>query len=280
MTIKRILDVVDNSNGFMKAGSDLPVGANQEGAEELIAPTNQFFSQIPEGAFDFVLIKLDTHFKIEYELSPESTPFPNIHCEYGTEGWQLAVDPELIVESIPLHYLTKNTFDMWGENPVEMDKLLSHHGVSSFDDLPFVNAEEKLAYENLYHVTEDPECLEPGIHRDKFLQDVNAETEVVLIGVASNFCNADALLGYLERGATVTVLNDLVKGIPLGPEGRAGLLDLTGVDRTENGTMEEVFKTDLFAPYVRSGQLRMEHSSECRQRLGPDNAAPAPVGPT
>lgn len=275
MTFKRILDVVDDSNGFMKAGNDLPVGTNQEGAEEIIEPTNQFLSQIPEGTFDFALFKLDTHFGIEYPLSPESTPFPNIHCEYGTDGWQLAVNPDLVDHSIPVFYMTKNTFDMWGTNPIPMDKLLEHHGVSSFDELPFKSDEEKRAYQNLYQVTEDPACLEAGVHRDEFLSQVGSETEVVLIGVASNFCDADAMFGYLERGATVTVLNDLVKGIPLGPEGRTGLLEIEGIDRTEGGTIEEVLTTDRFAPYVASGKLRLETSADFLKRVQPSSPKPS-----
>lgn len=260
--MKRILDIVDDSNGFMKKGSDLPVGDNQEGAEELIERTNWFFSQLPAGAFDMALFKLDTHFGIEYGLSPESGPFPNIHCEYDTDGWRLAVDPALINQTIPVFYMTKNAFDMWGSNPVSLKALLAHHGVDSFEKLPFKSENEMLAYENLFHVTRDPQCLEPGSHRDDFLEDVDADTEVVLIGVASNFCDADAMIGYLERGATVTVLDDLVKGIPMGVEGRKALLDIEGIDRTEGGTMHEVFKTERFAPYVEAGKLRLSTSGD------------------
>lgn len=258
--MKRILDIVDASNGFMKRGSDLPVGANGEGAEELIERTNNFLQQIPDSAFSYILCKLDTHFGIEYGLSPESGPFPNIHCEYDTEGWRLAIDPSLSSLSIPVYYMTKNAFDMWGDNPVPMDDLLRHHGVDDFEDLPFNSGREKRAYENLFHVTTDSECLLPGTPRDEFLADIGPDTEVVLIGVASNFCDADAMIGYLERGARVTVLDDLVKGIPMGPEGRAALLEIEGIDRTEGGTMREVFETDRFAPYVQSGQLRLTTS--------------------
>jgi nicotinamidase-related amidase len=274
MAFKRILDIVDDSNGFMKAGNDLPVGADQEGAEELIKPTNSFFSSLPKGAFDFALFKLDTHFSVEYDLSPESGPFPDIHCEYATDGWQLAVDPDLIDESIPVFYMSKNTFDMWGSNPVPEEQLLGHHGVSKFDDLPFKSEKEKKAYLNLYQVTEDPECLEPGVDRDEFMDLVDENTEVVLIGVASNFCDADAMLGYLERGASVTVLRDLVKGIPLGPEGRKGLLEVEGVDRTAGGTIEEVIATDRFAPYVASGKLTLENSADYLKKLQPPQSAP------
>lgn len=268
MGFKRILDVVDDSNGFIKAGNDLPVGADQEGAEEIVTPTNDFLSAIPAGTFDFVIFKLDTHFEVEYGLSPEAEAFP-LHCEYDSDGWDLAVDPELIEETTPVYYMTKNTFNMWGDNPVPMDTLLAHHNVASFDDLPFKSETEKQAYQNLFTVTEDPACLKDGVPRDDFFAHVGPETEVVLIGVASNFCDADAMFGYLERGAKVTVLSDLVKGIPLGPEGREFLLGAEGIDRTEGGTMEEVLKTDRFAPYVESGKLRLVTSEDYLKEIVP-----------
>ena len=278
--IRRILDVVDVSNGFMRKGNDLPVGPDQEGAEKLIMPMNHFFMQIPEGTIDFALFKLDTHFEVEYDLSPESGPFPNIHCAYGTDGWKLSVNPDCLNPSIPVYYMTKNTFDMWGENPVPLDDLLKHHNVESFDELPFNSEDEKKAYQNLYNITQDPACLKPGPHRDEFLSNIGPETEIVLIGVASNFCDADAMFGYLERGAQVTVLSNLCKGIPLGPEGREALLDAEGIDRTENGTMQEVLETERFRPFVESGQLRMEHSEDyinrLRNEVSNDSGPPAP----
>jgi nicotinamidase-related amidase len=273
MTFKRILDVVDNSYGFIKKGCDLPVGANGSGAEEIIEPTNDFFSQITPKTFDFAVFKLDTHFSIEYALSPESVPFPNIHCEYGTEGWTLAVDPDLIEPSTPVFFMAKNTFDMWGDNPIAERQLLSYHKATNFDDLPFKSADEKVAYKNLYHVTNDPVCLEQGIHRDEFFEGVDEETEVVMIGVATNFCDADAIYGYLQRSATVTVLENLVKGIPLGAEGRKAILELSGIDRTENGTVDELFATDRFRLFVESGKLRKETSADFLLRVQPD--APA-----
>ncbi len=262
--LKRVLDVVDDQIGFMKAGSDLPV----PGAEDIIEPTNDFFQQVRPGTFDFALFKYDTHFSGEYPHSPESVPFPNIHCEFGTPGWGLAVDPSLLAGKTPVYYMSKNTFDMWGANPIGKEKTV-----------PFKNADEQAAYANLHKVTTDPSCLKPGIPRDEFLKNVGLGTEVVLIGVASNFCDFDAMLGYLERGATVTVLEDLVRGIPHGPDAQKFLLDLTGFDRTATGEMSDVLKTAHFKKYVDSGQLRLETSASFLQRAQRPNAAPTPSGP-
>jgi nicotinamidase/pyrazinamidase len=244
----------------MKQGSDLPVGTNQEGAEELLPPLLHFFKSIPKGAFDCALLKLDTHFEIEYRLSPESQAFPNIHCGYGTDGWRLSFDPSVLQNVMPTYFMIKNTFDMWGKNPVPIETLLLHHKVGNLQDLPFKSDDERRAYQNLYHATKDPACLKTGIFRDEFLKTVGPDTEVIMAGVASNFCVADAIMGYLQRGAKVVALKDLVKGIPLGVEGQQALLDLTGIDRTQGGTIEEVLKTDRFAPYVQSGQFTLKTS--------------------
>lgn len=42
---------------------------------------------------------------------------------------------------------------------------------------------------------------------------VDTAKEVVLLGVASDICNKAALQGWLERGAIITVLDDLTRGI-------------------------------------------------------------------
>lgn len=245
--MKRLLHCVDFNNDFMCADGALSV----PGAEALIPAVNQFFENVKEGAFDAALFTYDSHFSGEYPFSPESIPFPNIHCEYGTRGWQLAVKPGLLAGKMPVSYMTKNVFDMWGSNPVDADKRIE-----------FKNEEERQAYRNLFHVTDDPDCLKPGMPRDEFLKDVGPDTDVVLVGVASNFCDADAMLGYLKKGANVTVLSDLVRGIPLGSEGQKAILNDTGIDRTATGDICDVLKTDRFRPYVENGQLRVETAAD------------------
>ena len=143
---KRIFHGVDYNNDFMQANGALHVA----GAEELIGRTNDFFNQIKRGTFDFALFTYDTHFEEEYEFSPEHFPFPNIHCPYGKEGWKLAVDPERLDLSLPIYYMSKNVFDAWGSNPVGRENEL------------FADETRKAAYRNLFHVTEDPFCLESG----------------------------------------------------------------------------------------------------------------------
>jgi len=242
----RILDIVDMQDGFMVQGSDLPVGSNQEGAGEIIDPTNEFFQKLTDSVFDLALFKYDTHFAGEYIHSPESQTFP-IHCEYGTNGWQLVVDPDLLPGGLPRMYMSKNTFNMWEDNPVS-------------NNITFKTTDEQEAYKNLYHITDDKACLTPGVSRDDFLKDLGEGDEAVIIGVASDFCVHDAILGYLEKGVKVTVLADLVKGIGTPVPGRA-----------PSGDIYDVVNLPVFKQYLDSGQLVIKDSAEFLREMGISN---------
>jgi len=232
----RILHAVDMQFDFMHSAGKLYV----KGAEALIVPANDFFKSVGKKAFDFAVFTYDTHFRSEYELSPEKEHFP-LHCEYGTKGWNLAVNPALLNGGFPVFYLTKNTFDVWGKNPLspEVKLDLSH--------------DEQEAYSNLRRLTIDRNALKAGL-RLKCIFDAlpkGRDVEVTMIGVASDFCVHDAMLGYLQRGATVKVVSDLVKGIGSVVPGRAA-----------SGRIEDVLKLPVFAPYVASGKLRLIRSSD------------------
>jgi nicotinamidase/pyrazinamidase len=206
---KRVLDVVDNQVDFMQPAAALSV----PGADAIIEPTNQFFRDIPIDFYDFGLLKFDTHFSDEYHRSPESQSFPNPHCVYGTNGWDLAVDINPLFAKMPVYIMAKNEFDMWGSNPTGI----------AVDDIAFSDP-ERIAYNNLFNVIaiddaeEIPHALETpnaGTNRDVFMDDndIGPGTVVTLIGVASDFCDTQALIGYLRRGVTVVIASDLVKGI-------------------------------------------------------------------
>lgn len=236
----KILDVVDMQYDFMMPDGALAV----PGAEALIERANDLFTRLPRHLYDFALFKYDSHFASEYPHSPEAEAFPDIHCEYGTKGWQLAVDYHRLKHKCPVYFMAKNTFDMWGRNPV-----------SAGQNLDFRLDEERRAYANLHHISDDPQCLKSGEHRDTFLRNVGSSTHVVMLGVASNFCVYDAIRGYLQLGAQVTVLADCVAGIPLGEEARQALIDETGCDRTSTGDIRDVVRTPRFDSYHQSGQL-------------------------
>ncbi|MDN7025783.1 isochorismatase family protein [Methanoculleus sp. FWC-SCC1] len=191
----RLLAIGDMQNGFTREDGNLAI----PGAEEILGLTNDFLRRV-DGFFDYTLIVQDTHFAEEYGRSEESRTFP-LHCEYGTADWELSVD----VSGLPnKHYLTKNQYDMWSR--------------SGLHEISFDDPKRKIAYENLFHVVDDPHEPRARTTRDGFLAMLQqagsgAAIDVTLIGVAADYCNRYAMEGWLARGARVTILQDLTKGI-------------------------------------------------------------------
>jgi nicotinamidase/pyrazinamidase len=150
--------------------------------------------------FDHILLILDTHFTEEYYQSDESKLFP-IHCEYGSDDWELSIDTSGLTQ---VHYLLKNQFTMWGTKS-ESDPLFSDN-------------QRKNVYDQLFHMIDDPHNPTEIIARDSFLQDLisdpsSVSLQVIMIGVASDYCIRYAMEGWLARGAEVTIISDLTKGI-------------------------------------------------------------------
>ncbi|WP_332448727.1 cysteine hydrolase family protein [Methanoculleus sp.] len=192
----KILQIGDMQNGFTREDGNLYV----RGASEIIAPANDFLRRVRDGIFDRTFVILDTHFAEEYSRSEEGRVFP-IHCEYGTKDWELSID----VSGLPNKwYLTKNRFDMWSKNLP---------GDTSFND-----PGRKIAYDTLFHFIGNPHEPREKIAREEYLRAISpgrgpAGIEVTLFGVASDYCNRYAMEGWLERGASVTIIRDLTKGI-------------------------------------------------------------------
>lgn len=231
--IIRLLDIVDMQGDFMRKTGKLFV----PNADVLVDRANGFFEKVKPGYFDGALFKYDTHFADEYNHSPEKEFFP-LHCEYGTEGWDLVVDPSLLTGRTLVSYMGKNTFDMWDKNPLPKDRVLS-----------FNNDDERLAYANLHNVTPDRRIIVPGQLRDAFMASRGLgqmPVKVTLIGVASDFCDDDAMIGYLKAGAEVEVVEDLVAGIGTEVPGRS-----------RTGHIRDVITLDRFKPYVDNGKLTL-----------------------
>jgi nicotinamidase/pyrazinamidase len=192
----KILHIGDMQNGFTREDGNLYV----PGAQNIIDPTNNFISQVKDCDFDYTFIILDTHFSEEYYQSEEGKLFP-IHCEYGTRDWELSIN----ISGLPRrHYLTKNQFDMWSQKPGTNIKIIS----------PLKNR----AYDTLFHLIDDPYSSTRSIIRDEFISTIrsgkdNPIIEVTMIGVASDYCIRYAMEGWLVRGARVTIIQDLTKGI-------------------------------------------------------------------
>ena len=234
--VKRILDIVDMQNDFMNPQGALYV----QGAEEVIPKANKFLQGIQKGDFDLALVKFDTHFTESYDKNPESEQFPP-HCIFDSWGWKMAVDlPQGLEKTLPVFTMTKNVFNMWAAKP-------------DIKDIKFTSKFNKRAYKNLFKID--------GKARDRFMKahKIGADTEVVMMGVASDYCVHDAMEGYLKRGAKVIVLSDLAKGIGTDAPGRS-----------KTGEIEDVVKLDAFKPYVQSGQLVVMTSDEFKADMRKD----------
>lgn len=233
--VKRILDIVDMQNDFMQPTGALYV----PGAEKIIPRAKSFLKNLKAGDFDLALVKYDTHFTESYDKNPESKQFPP-HCVYGTWGWDLSFKvPVKTARAIPFYQMDKNVFDMWARKP-------------SLKKLSFSDVFNKKAYKNLFRVgqMENPSV---NVAREKFFKqmDIGPDTEVVMMGVASDYCVHDAILGYLKRGCRVIVMQDMVQGIGTDVPGRAA-----------SGKIEDVLKLADFAPYVASGKLSLSTSEQ------------------
>ncbi len=247
---KHILDVVDMQFDFTMPSGKLSVPF----AAPLNQKTNEFFQSLPRAYFDLALFKLDTHFASEYPHSPESKNFPNIHCEYGTPGWDLTVDPYLLRDKMPIWYMSKNMLSMWEKNPLSQQAKLK-----------FANENEAKAYGNLFHATDDPKVIQKGVARDDFFRALGLGTNekfcVTMIGVAADICVHDAALGYLQHGAQVRIIEDLVTGIGTSVPGRA-----------YSGHIKDVIALPVFSGYAKTGQLTLVPLDKAHQAF-------APVGP-
>ncbi len=131
-------------------------------------------------------------------------------------------------------------------------------------------------YNNVGKITTDAACFDGRMARDSFLSDdYLAGCTVIMTGLASNFCVHDALKGYLERGAKVVVIEDLVAGIPNGVDAQKAIEGLTGVDRTATGDIRDVLKTRHFENYVITGQVELTSAADFLERY--NKVAPTPV---
>jgi nicotinamidase/pyrazinamidase len=196
------LVVVDMNADFV-GGRYLPTAALPvAGAEDIVAPMNGLFARLRRLTCKMALFTRDTHFAGEYPKSPEAAPFPNIHCQAGTAGHKLVVDPTLLeANNITAFYMNKNVFDSWGTQ---------HTGATEADVAPH----ERAVYRNLFQVT-DASGTEAICHRDALFDNLweHGIRTLVVCGVATDYCVLMFVIGALKRGFRVVVLTDLVRHI-------------------------------------------------------------------
>lgn len=174
--MQRFVIVVDTQADFMLADGALSVA----GAEVLIAPMRARLAALVPEETAGVLFTFDTHFADSYPGSAEAEQFP-IHCVHRTPGWENVLDPGAIDPAIPVHRLEKGVFDMWAEADVAIRSDATGEAVA----------------------------------RDAFFAGLKARgvTEVIVFGVAADYCVRWAIDGLVARGFTVEVVPELTRGI-------------------------------------------------------------------
>lgn len=247
------LDLVDLQVDFMRRDGALSVNPPHclECAEEIIAPLNQFLAALPAQSLADVLVKFDTHIADEYRQSDEGKLFPP-HCLWGTTGWDLAVELGTLPDRLPTFMMAKNVFDMWGRVSTGVDV-----GQVRFQ------AGEKEMHDQLYRALRLKAGIDPaqqlrqahptdGTLREAFMaaRKIGAGSVVMVAGVASDWCVRYAIEGYLARGATVLVLEDLTRGIGGAPS-----------VAPDTGSSAEV-AAKHFSNALKNGQLRLVQSRD------------------
>ncbi len=177
MTAGKFVIVVDAQRDFMMPDGALYV----PGAEALIAPINDWLTTL-DPATTGVLLTYDTHDAADYPSSAEALQFP-LHCVRGSPGWQSVIKREAIAAAIPLYALEKGVFAMWDEPDVTI--------------------------RNVRHPDE------PAAPREQFFDDLRQSgiVDVIVVGVAADFCVRWAVDGLLARGFHVVVPTALTRGI-------------------------------------------------------------------
>ena len=254
------LIIVDTTKGF--CDKRFPLGT-VPGADKVGPNINGFVRKLRNSTaalqvIDCVLKTNDTHFEGEYKYSPEAAVFP-FHQGWGTEEQDYTFDSELLANTLPVYEMRKNKFDMWA-----LDSIV---GVPA-EELVFTGPDEVQAYENLFKVRL-PVVGERYQDRDDFFADLKKRgvTTLVICGVATDYCVYCAMVGALENGFEVILLEDLAAGI-FAPEipGGTGRYDTTSYQGVK--TLEElVANRPILQQAAREGRFEAMTSDAYLQRI-------------
>ena len=176
--MRRFVIAVDVQRDFMMADGALYV----PGAQDLVAPLKLWIAALHPEDIAGILFTFDTHLPETYAGSAEGETFP-IHCVRGSVGWETVIDPALLDPAIPAWRMEKSVFDMW--------------------------AQTGLVIADVRDASASPQP------RDAFFGALKASgvEEVVVIGVAADYCVRWAIAGLVARGFRVIVPTGLTKGI-------------------------------------------------------------------
>jgi len=174
----KILIVVDYQYDFASPEGALYV----PGAETIVDSIQE---KINDTSFKDIIYTLDTHDNEEYISSEESKLFP-IHCEFNSFGWDL------------FKIQTRN----------RETKLILEEGI-------FESAKDFSVKNEFVFMKDKFSIWEGNSNYEKFfIERYDKDTEIVIVGVATNYCVFWNAMGYRERGyKNVKIMSDSVKGI-------------------------------------------------------------------
>jgi len=176
--MKKVLIVVDYQYDFASKEGALSV----EGGESIYENIDKLIS---DPSFDNVIYTLDTHTEDKYINSEEGSMFPP-HCELNTTGWEL-------YKIKPRHRAISNII-----NDVSMEVPTD-----------FSVEEEFVFMKDKFSIWEGNKDYE-SFFQSKFDKD----TEIVIVGLATNYCVFMNVMGCIERGyKNVSIMSDSIKGI-------------------------------------------------------------------
>lgn len=113
----KIFFLIDFQNDFIQ-----PQGLLSINNPQLINRMQSFVNSLTDNCFDSIIATMDTHFKATWDSTSESKDFP-LHCEYGTKGWELAIN---IKDTLPVKsYINRLlTFGKKHSNMIVLIKIL------------------------------------------------------------------------------------------------------------------------------------------------------------
>ncbi len=186
MKPKKIFVVVDYQNDFVDPKGALPV----PNADKLWANIQ---NKINSGDYTDIIYTFDTHTKIQYNGSVEQSLFPNIHCEFITDGW-----------------------DLYKIKPIHNDKFQSAIKDMKSKQLVFTTLGFNDLGVNEFFFTKDVFDIWTGNDQyptwfEKTFDNQNIEIDIA--GVATEFCVKMHIKGLVDRGYKVNVLSDCIEAI-------------------------------------------------------------------
>jgi nicotinamidase/pyrazinamidase len=185
--MKKILVVVDYQNDFVDPNGALPV----PNADTIF---QNIQDRIDSDDYENIIYTFDTHTADAYNGSDEQKLFPNIHCEFGTQGWDF--------------YKIKPKDPQW-----ETIKQLNFENGKPF--IQYDNGKEFFFTKDVFNIW-DGNINYPTWFENMFNPKT---TEIDVVGVATNYCVFMNVMGMINRGYKVNIIQDCVEGIKAFPNG-------------------------------------------------------------